>query len=163
VERVRSAATTVAEVGQNVDGVPVVDARWTLIFDRHGYLTHVTGAPFDPARLTVPVRPALDADRAIVLALEHDSLTPADVAARARLVIEGRTNRLVWVVDLKGRRRPADSCSIRVDAHLGRVVGRPIAATTRSSRSRSPTTAILAGSMTAPAASRLTASTSTPR
>lgn len=124
VQRVRSAGTTLAELGQYVDGVPVVDACWTLIFDRQGYLTHVTGAPFDPARLTASVQPALDADRAIVLSLEHDSLTPHDVAARAQLVIEGRRNRLLWVVDLKGRRRPADSCSVRVDGHSGRVVGR---------------------------------------
>ena len=39
VERVKSGTITVADVRQYLDGIPVNDARWTLVFDRDGHLT----------------------------------------------------------------------------------------------------------------------------
>jgi hypothetical protein len=124
VERVRSGSTTVAEVRQHIGGIPVADARWTLIFDRAGHLTHVTGAPFDPARITVEQRPGIDAEQAVELALRHESLERDDVDASTQLAIEGRTNQLMWTVELKGRRRPSLFPELAVDAHRRTVVAR---------------------------------------
>ena len=124
VERVRSGSTTVAEVGQYVDGVPVGDARWTLLFDGDGHLTEVTGAPFDPSRITIPRRPAIGADEAIALALGHEGVAREDADATARLVIDGRANRLVWDVELNGTRRPSLFGSLAIDAHARTVVSR---------------------------------------
>ena len=124
VERVRFGPTTVAEVRQFVDDVPVIDARWTLIFDRDGYLTQVTGAPFDPARITVPRRSELTADQAIAFALQQESLRRDDVEAHAELVIEGRTNRLLWTVELNGRRRTSLFRALQLDARHGTLIRR---------------------------------------
>ena len=124
VERVRSGERTVAEVRQQVDGTPVDDARWTLVFDRDGYLTRVTGAPFDPARLTVARSPKVDAAQAVAAALEHESLASEDVDASPRLAIQGRGNRLVWTVELAGRRSPALNPVLEVDAHTRAVLAR---------------------------------------
>jgi hypothetical protein len=124
VERVRSASTTVAEVRQHSDGVPIRDARWTLIFDAGRYLTHVMGAPFDPERITVGRRATIDGEQAAALALEHESLTRDDAEVSAELAIEGQTNRLVWAVELSGRRNPGLSCEIRIDAHHRTVIAR---------------------------------------
>jgi hypothetical protein len=124
VERVRSASTTVAELRQHIDGVPVQDARWTLIFDRDGNLTHVMGAPFDPERITVGRRATIDVEQATALVLEHESLTRDEVEMSAELEIEGRTNRLVWTVELSGRRNPALFSVLRIDAHDRTVVAR---------------------------------------
>lgn len=130
VESTRSVATTVAKLQQYVDGIPVVDARWTMIFDVTGFLTHVTGAPFDPAGISVDTRPHLDGDRAIVLVLEHLSqllgkgalVAPQDVETSASLAIEGRNNRLVWMIDLKSAKQPSLFSGFSVDAHRGTVV-----------------------------------------
>ncbi len=124
VERVRSASTTVAEVRQYIDGIPVTDARWTLVFDRSGHLTHVMGAPFNPARITVARRPGIDAEQAVAVALGYESLAREDVEASTQLAIEGRTDRLVWTVELKGRRDPSIFPVLGVDAHRGTVVAR---------------------------------------
>ena len=122
VERVRFGSTTVAEVRQFVDGIPVVDARWTLVFDRDRYLTQVTGAPFDPTRITAPRRSEITAEQAIGFALQHESLTRDDVDAHAELVIEGRGHRLLWTVELNGRRRTSLFRTLRLDARHGAVV-----------------------------------------
>lgn len=124
VERVRTAATTVAEIRQYIDGIPVTDARWTLLFDRAGHLTSVMGAPFDPANITVTRRPRIDAEQAVTLALDHESVTREDAEAVAHLAIEGRTNRLVWTVELNGRRDPSLHRSLELDAHDRTMVAR---------------------------------------
>ena len=122
VERVRSGSPMVAEVQQYVDGIPVADARWTLVFDADGYLTRVMGAPFDSARITVARRPAVAADEAVALALSHEKLAREDVEATATLSVEGRGDRLVWTVELSGRGRPAFLRVLEVDAHRRIVV-----------------------------------------
>jgi hypothetical protein len=124
VEHVRSGERTVADVRQHVGDTPVEDARWTLVFDRDGYLTRVTGAPFDPVRLSVARQPKIDAEQAVAAALEHESLASDDVEASPRLAIQGRGNRLVWTVELKGRRRPALNPVLEVDAHSRAVLAR---------------------------------------
>jgi hypothetical protein len=124
VERVKAGTTTVADVRQYLDGIPVDDARWTLLFDGGGHLTQVTGAPIDPASLTVGRRPGIDAGRAVELALDHEALAPEDVEASARLAVEGRANRLVWTVELNGRRNPALHRTLGIDAHDRSVVAR---------------------------------------
>jgi hypothetical protein len=115
VERVRPGSPTVAEVQQYVDAIPVADARWTLVFDRAGHLTQVTGAPFDPARLTAARRPPISAEEAVRLA--KTAVSDDDVEATATLAIEGRTDRLVWTVELKGITRPSLFGAVEVDAH----------------------------------------------
>jgi hypothetical protein len=124
VERVRFGVHTVADVQQFIDGIPVIDARWTLVFNRDGYLTQVTGSPVDPARITVSRRSEITSDDAIALAVKEEALTRDDVEARAELVIEGRTNRLLWMVELNGRRHAALFRGLSLDAHRGVVVER---------------------------------------
>jgi hypothetical protein len=124
VERVRAAPTTAVEVQQYVDDIPVSDARWTLLFDSAGHLTHVMGAPFDPARITVGRRPGIDGEEAVAVALDHESVMREDVEASAGLAIEGRANRLVWSVELKGRRNPLFFPVLGIDAHRRTVVAR---------------------------------------
>ena len=124
VERVKSAAITVADVRQYVDGVPVTDARWTLLFDGDGHLTQVMGAPIDPVTITVGRRPVIDADQAVALALDDESVAPDDAKASAQLAIEGRANRLVWTVELNGRRHPSLHRTVGIDAHDGTVIAR---------------------------------------
>ena len=96
----RPGSPTVAEVQQYVDAIPVADARWTLRLRPCGHLTQVTGAPFDPARLTAARRPPISAEEAVRLATH--GVSDDDVEATATLAIEGRTDRLVWTVELKG-------------------------------------------------------------
>ena len=109
-----------AEVQQYVGGVPVADARWTLRVRRRGRPDQVTGAPFDPARLTAARRPGIDAEEAMRLAVED----PEDVDATATLAIEGRTDRLVWTVELAHGSRHANFAAVEVDAHARTVVAR---------------------------------------
>jgi hypothetical protein len=121
VQRFRPGSPTVAEVQQHIDGIPVADARWTLLFDRAGYLTQVTGAP---ARITVSRRPAITAEEAVGLALGHAGLTREEVDVTTSLVLEGRTDRLVWTVEFEGTRRAALFGAAEVDAHARTVVAR---------------------------------------
>ena len=124
VERVRPGSPKVVEVQQYVDGIPVADARWTLVFDGDGYLTRVMGAPFDPARITVARRPAVAAEDAVALALADETITREDVEATATLAIEGRSDRLLWTVELNGTGRPGLTRALDVDAHRRTVVAR---------------------------------------
>jgi hypothetical protein len=117
VERVRH---RVAEVQQYVGDIPVADARWTLAFDGRGDLTRVMGAPFDPARLTAARRPGINSAEAIWLAVGDRE----DVDATATPAIEGRTDRLVWTVELVHRSRPSSFGAVEVDAHTRTVVAR---------------------------------------
>jgi hypothetical protein len=122
VERVTSGPTTVAEVRQYLDDIPVNDARWTLLFDGGGYLTQVMGGPIDPATITAGRHAGIDAEQAVAVALEHESLAADSVKASAQLAVEGRANRLVWTVELNGRRNPALHRALGIDAHDGTVV-----------------------------------------
>ena len=114
----RPGSPTVAEVQQYVDDIPVADARWTLLFDRDGHLTQVTGAHFDPARLTAARRPPISAEEAVRLA--RTTCPDDDVEATPTLAIEGRTDRLVWTVELKGTKRPSLFGAVEVDATSAR-------------------------------------------
>ena len=64
--------------------------------------------------------PGIDAGEAIRLAVEDRE----DVDATATLAIEGRTDRLVWTVELAHRSRPANFAAVEVDAHARTVVAR---------------------------------------
>lgn len=123
VGRMRRGPVTVVEVSQVVGGIPVSHARWTMIFDRQGFLTLVTGGPVDPAAATVSLRPTVDADEAIARALRHRSLQPAVANADADLRLDADVNRLVWSVAINGRVHPGLARTITVDAHSGAIVG----------------------------------------
>jgi hypothetical protein len=121
VMRVRPGPPTAVDVQQHLAGVPVLGARWTLLFDHHGDLSQVTGAPVDPTRLQVAIAPTVAAEDAVQVALRYERRQPGEVAARASLVVDGASRRLLWAVRIRARRNPEHAATVYVDAHSGEV------------------------------------------
>jgi hypothetical protein len=89
-------------------------------FDRAGHLTHIMGA-VRPGQ-AVGRRPVIDAEQAVasLTRVAHTSHR----GFRSTGPIEGRRNRLVWTVELNGRRDPALLAVLGIDANDRTVVAR---------------------------------------
>jgi hypothetical protein len=131
VERVKQNAQTNIKVQQFVDELPVLDARFTMIFDEAGYLQQVTGCPFGADDLKIDCKPSVtqnDAIRAVIKALEKKRdkvgrpIKEDQFQIEHRLGILGRQQRLVWVIELTGFVEIGLSKDAQVDAHTGEVI-----------------------------------------
>lgn len=127
VEKVKFNGSTIVKVQQYLDGIMMVDKKWTIIFDKNGYLCCVTSKPADPKTITISRVPQIDQKKALENIIVADipvfngrTIQPED-RFDFKLGFLGNKNQLIWFVEYRNSKKINLFRNYIVDAHKGSV------------------------------------------
>jgi hypothetical protein len=116
-------------VQQNHQKLPVLDGKFTVIFDARGQLSQVVGSPYGASELPSMVEPSISDEEAIGNAIEAiqklypDEPPPGLVVTPApSLAISGTHQALVWQIPVTSQEVCDVDAEVWIDAQTGAVV-----------------------------------------
>lgn len=127
IEKVKSGGRTVVKIQQYVNGIRLLDKRWTIVFDKKGYLSRVSARPVDPSTITVSLKPKIKEKSALKKIMEADELIFPERKTRKEdkfdieLCLLGKENQLIWSVDYRNSGKINVFRRYIIDAHRGQV------------------------------------------